>query len=153
MALPSEGPQPTRVPPGRPLGPPVTSPATHSRPQLEPVWPECGVSGLHFWWDIGPQRPVGGVSRFTCHLQPSRQTDSPQEEEKNVLGEGGHGGQKLAAWNLPFLPLLGGSVSIAVASSVDEASRWQSVWTRPDGTRRGTLRRALIWGGASLGET
>lgn len=64
--LPSEGPQPTRIPPGRPLSPPVTSPATHSRPQLEPVWPECGVSGLHVWWDTGPQRPVGGL--FTFHL-------------------------------------------------------------------------------------
>lgn len=67
-----------------------------------------------------------GGSRFTCHLQPSRQADLPQGEEEDVWGEGGHGSQKLVAWNLPLRQLSGG---------YPLASRWPLLWKKRAGGR------------------
>ena len=104
----------------------------------------------------GTQDPREGMgSQFICHLQASRQADLPQGEEENIWGEGGHGGQKLAAWNLPFLQFSGGGPL---------ASLWPVLWMKQAGGREyqpcstghqkvSTLRRALVCGGARLGDT
>lgn len=82
----------------------------------------------------GTQDPREGMgSRFICHLQASRQADLPQGEEENVWGEGGHGGQKLAAWNLPFLQFSGGGPL---------ASPWPVLWTKQAGGRQCQLSSA-----------